>query len=73
MTVGSAGIGAGAVTVSIGLASAIVSADAMAGLYSRADTALYETMAQDRNQTRCSALEEVRGTRTPTALHLVVG
>jgi len=52
VTVGSVGIGAGAVTVSIGLASSIAD---VADLYGRADAALYEAKAGGRNQTRCSA------------------
>jgi hypothetical protein len=47
-----AGIGAGAVTVSIG--SATGAADA-ASLYGRADAAFYEAKAGGRNQTRCAA------------------
>ncbi|MGU3664566.1 diguanylate cyclase [Methylobacterium sp. A49B] len=57
LAVGSAGIGAGAVTVSIGLAAAMPStkeASAFAGLYRLADEALYEAKAGGRNQTRCA-------------------
>lgn len=57
LTIGSAGIGAGAVTVSIGLAAAIPGAEAalaLADLYRLTDGALYEAKAGGRNQTRCA-------------------
>lgn len=57
LAVRSAGIGAGAVTVSIGLAAAVQRATevtALADLYRLADEALYEAKAGGRNQTRCA-------------------
>ena len=57
LMVASAGIGAGLVTVSVGLASAAPRADGtttVADLYRRADAALYEAKAGGRNQTRCA-------------------
>ena len=57
LAVGSAGIGAGAVTVSIGLAAAVPSATeitALNDLYRLADEALYEAKAGGRNQTCCA-------------------
>ena len=63
VAVASAGIGAGAVTVSIGLASGIADA---ADIYGKADAALYEAKAGGRNQTRCAAAAVVRpGERQP--------
>ncbi|AWN37751.1 sensor domain-containing diguanylate cyclase [Methylobacterium radiodurans] len=54
LTVASAGLGAGSVTVSIGLAvDAGVGLD-MGDLYRRADGALYEAKACGRNRTRCA-------------------
>ncbi|MBX9933338.1 MAG: sensor domain-containing diguanylate cyclase [Methylobacterium sp.] len=52
LAIGAVGIGAGTVTVSIGLASGIADA---ADLYGHADAALYEAKAGGRNQTRCAA------------------
>lgn len=54
LAVGSAGIGAGSITVSVGLASC-THINAMADLYRLADAALYEAKAGGRNQTRCAA------------------
>lgn len=62
LTVASASLPAGSVTVSIGLASATAASDeagTASDLYRRADGALYEAKAGGRNQTRC-ALEPVR-------------
>ncbi|MCJ2125188.1 sensor domain-containing diguanylate cyclase [Methylobacterium sp. J-077] len=55
LTIASIGIGAGAVTVSIGLAAIVPTATEVAGLtdlYRLADEALYEAKAGGRNQTR---------------------
>lgn len=57
LTVDSADIGAGSVTVSIGLAVALPStesASTLTDLYRLADEALYEAKAGGRNQTRCA-------------------
>ena len=51
LAVAAAGIGAGAVTVSVGLATGNAE---VGGLYDRADAALYEAKAGGRNQTRCA-------------------
>ncbi|GJD73907.1 sensor domain-containing diguanylate cyclase [Methylobacterium goesingense] len=67
--VGSAGIGPGAVTVSIGLASA--TSDGV-NLYRRADAALYEAKAGGRNQTRAAASGGVSPVDKP-GLRIVVG
>ena len=61
LMVSSAGIGAGAVTVSIGLAVAAQAATevaTLADLYRLADEALYEAKAGGRNQTRCAKSHE---------------
>lgn len=67
LAVGSAGIGPGAVTVSIGLASGIADAPS---LYARADAALYEAKAGGRNQTRCAPTPPGRSSERPV-LHLI--
>ena len=57
LAIGSVGIGAGAVTVSIGLAAVMPSdteLSVLADLYRLADAALYEAKAGGRNQTRCA-------------------
>ncbi|KQP29659.1 dethiobiotin synthetase [Methylobacterium sp. Leaf104] len=69
LAVGSAGIGPGSVTVSIGLASAISDA---ASLYHRADGALYEAKAGGRNQTRSAASAAGRPVEKP-GLRIVGG
>ena len=61
LAIGSAGIGAGAVTVSIGLAAAVPKRGgdaALTDLYRLADGALYEAKAGGRNQTRCAKPHE---------------
>jgi len=69
LAVGSAGIGPGAVTVSIGLASATSGA---VDLYRLADAALYEAKAGGRNQTRAAASGDVSPVDKP-GLRLVAG
>ena len=73
LTVASASLAAGSVTVSIGLASAapaLPEAGTASDLYRRADGALYEAKAGGRNQTRCAA--EPPGRRAaPTRLAVV--
>ncbi len=54
LSVPSAGIGAGAVTVSVGLAVDAGVGHDMGDLYRRADAALYEAKAGGRNRTRCA-------------------
>ena len=57
LVIGSAGIEAGAITVSIGLAAVVLDgmeATALTNIYRLADAALYEAKAGGRNQTRCS-------------------
>lgn len=61
LTIVSAGIGAGGVTVSIGLASVVKASDqkaALTDLYRRADAALYDAKTGGRNQTRCAGKQE---------------
>jgi diguanylate cyclase (GGDEF)-like protein len=74
VTVGSVGIGAGSVTVSVGLASTVPSANGaitVSSLYQRADAALYEAKAGGRNQTRCAASDaEVATARQKMILHM---
>ena len=62
LAVGMAGIAAGSVTVSIGLAS---SASRVEDLYARADAALYEAKAAGRNRTRCAAAENAERVSQP--------
>lgn len=69
LTLGSVGIGAGAVTVSIGLASGV---GETTDLYGLADAALYVAKASGRNQTRCAA-SGVRGSTERPTLHLIGG
>ena len=54
LAVPKAGIAAGVVTVSIGLAVETGTGSAAGGLYDRADAALYEAKASGRNRTRCA-------------------
>jgi len=74
LSIGAAGIGAGSITVSVGLASTIPDAaehmDRMS-LYNRADTALYEAKAGGRNQTRCAKAGEVSAARPQAVVRLV--
>ena len=75
LSIGSAGIGTGAVTVSIGLASGVPdggATTALPELYRLADGALYEAKAGGRNQTRCAKLQDVPAT-SPKRLFQVVG
>ncbi|WP_417448556.1 sensor domain-containing diguanylate cyclase [Hansschlegelia quercus] len=66
-----AGISAGSVTVSIGLAVAGQSETmSVETLYQRADGALYEAKANGRNQTRC-AVEPAENDQQPHLLRLV--
>ena len=74
LAVASAGIEAGSVTVSIGLAT--VEADqpeliAPTDLYAFADAALYEAKANGRNQTRCAETYRAQAARWATTLHVV--
>lgn len=74
LTIESAGIGAGAVTVSIGLASAVLTGgqDAkLTDLYRRADAALYEAKTGGRNQTRCATMPEVSQKSQKRVLKLI--
>ncbi|WP_455957949.1 diguanylate cyclase [Methylorubrum aminovorans] len=71
LDVPSAGIGAGAVTVSIGLATGPGAAEEQAeALYRAADAALYEAKAGGRNQTRCAA-PAGGGRGAPHGRHLI--
>jgi len=54
LVVTSAGIGAGTVTVSVGLASDIAADQTAEDLFRRADAALYEAKLGGRDQTRCA-------------------
>ncbi|MCJ2136085.1 sensor domain-containing diguanylate cyclase [Methylobacterium sp. J-026] len=74
LAVGSAGIGAGAVTVSIGLAASVPAATevtALADLYRLADEALYEAKAGGRNQTHCAKPHDPAITPLKHALRLM--
>lgn len=72
LSVPSAGIGAGAVTVSIGLATGPgLDAEGSESLYRAADAALYEAKAGGRNQTRCAGMAQ--GIGPATALLRLVG
>ena len=76
LTVTSAGIGAGAITVSIGLATRTPSDTAdtdLAVLYQLADGALYEAKAGGRNQTRGARLQEPAAVSPKRVLQVVGG
>jgi diguanylate cyclase (GGDEF)-like protein len=72
LAISSAGIEAGAITVSIGLASVVLGsmeATALTDLYRLADAALYEAKSGGRNQTRCAGRQCVQA--IPPRLKLV--
>lgn len=74
LAIGSAGIGPGAVTVSIGLACTVPTGEpaiALTDLYRLADTALYESKARGRNQTRCANSQNVPASLQKRALEVV--
>lgn len=74
LTVGAAGIGAGAMTVSIGLAALTPHNAQDAGLtflYRLADGALYEAKAGGRNQTRCAPAPEPPARSSARRLQIV--
>ena len=76
LSVGSAGIGAGAVTVSIGLASSGPDTGATAtltDLYRLADGALYEAKAGGRNQTRGAKRQDTPAAPQKRPLQVVRG
>lgn len=74
LSIESVGIGAGAVTVSIGLASGVPAgaADiATTDLYCRADAALYKAKTGGRNQTRCAEPQISEATSQIRVLHQI--
>ncbi|MGH1569389.1 sensor domain-containing diguanylate cyclase [Methylobacterium sp. P31] len=74
LAIRSAGIGAGAVTVSIGLVSSVPAGaadNAMADLYYRADAALYKAKAGGRNQTRSAEPQSNRAMSQTGVLHRI--
>lgn len=76
LAIGSAGIGTGAVTLSIGLASGVPdggATTALMDLYRVADGALYEAKAGGRNQTRCAKLQEMAAGSQKRPLQVVRG
>jgi diguanylate cyclase (GGDEF)-like protein len=76
LTVGTAGIGRGAVTVSIGIAcarSGLARGATRPDLYSMADGALYEAKNGGRNQTRCATHPGPSATNRKGGLQLVSG
>jgi diguanylate cyclase (GGDEF)-like protein len=75
LSIGSTGIGAGAITVSIGLAVVIPSeadSTSMMALYRFADAALYEAKTGGRNQTRCARSQGIAAVSQKPQL-LIVG
>lgn len=76
LSVSSAGIGAGAITISIGLAARTPSSAEDAGLallYRLADGALYEAKAGGRNQTRCAGPQDLSIASQKRLLQVVGG
>ena len=74
LAIGAAGIGAGAVTVSIGLASTgPIGAEipALTDMYRLADGALYDAKAGGRNQTRCAMPQDIRTASQKRPLQVV--
>ncbi len=74
LAIGSAGIGVGAITVSIGLAAVIPSdadSTSMMALYRFADAALYEAKAAGRNQTRCARSQGIAAAPQKPLLQIV--
>ncbi|XYD06912.1 sensor domain-containing diguanylate cyclase [Methylobacterium sp. NMS12] len=69
LAIGAAGIGAGAITVSVGLASCVAEDTALTGLYRRADEALYRAKTGGRNRTCCADPEQPAS--SPATLRLV--
>ena len=75
LAIGSARIGAGSVTVSIGLASGMLDGAAITvptDLYRLADGALYEAKEGGRNQTRCARSQDATAAAQTVVLKLVV-
>ncbi|MCJ2102398.1 sensor domain-containing diguanylate cyclase [Methylobacterium sp. E-046] len=76
LAIGSAGIGAGALTVSIGLASGVPdgkATTALTDLYRLADGALYEAKVGGRNQTRCAKGQDTPAGSQTRPLQVVRG
>lgn len=74
LSIGAAGIGAGAITVSIGLATITpngTEAGNLTSLYRLADGALYEAKAGGRNQTRCARPQEASASAPKRMLQVV--